>query len=171
MQKRLKEEQHPKLSISLSRRKSKIIIPANSLRQKTFLNYDMLSCIAHFVGPGFDIPLRFVSKQWYESFANAGVRGSMITHCYFAYVTSASMFLWASSILSMPLNGRIREDVFRSGCLEVIKLYREEIRPSFGWRRKDVVDIALGTDIPSAPWYNTGIYHYTILHGIICFIR
>jgi len=20
---------------------------------------------------------------------------------------------------------------------------------------------------PSAPWYNTGIYHYTVLHGII----
>jgi len=29
----------------------------------------------------------------------------------------------------------------------------------------------LGTDIPSAPWYNTGIYHYTALHGIIWFKR
>jgi hypothetical protein len=29
----------------------------------------------------------------------------------------------------------------------------------------------LGTDIPSAPWYNTGKYHYTVLHGIIWFKR
>ena len=29
----------------------------------------------------------------------------------------------------------------------------------------------LGTDIPSALWYNTGIYHYTVLHGILWFKR
>jgi len=33
------------------------------------------------------------------------------------------------------------------------------------------INTSLGTDIPSAPWYNTGIYHYTALHGIIWFKR
>ena len=87
---------------------------------------------------------------------------------YYCYVPESAYT--KATCTNWSLNQAVKSHFYSAPLIIRICL---DMRPSRSRRNKgaDIGRVLLGTDIPSAPWYNTGIYHYTVLHGILWFKR